>query len=367
MAARTRQRTIVRMTGPRGFAPAPFNTLMSAYPTDFSDCSDITGIGDCAPFDVERKTTAGGVINKPYSGGFASWFSNYIADILRTKSSLGHLTIPSRPNIFAVSTNAVDRTNPSRPVVDLPVDVFDFRPSLESIRDSGRSLIRRFGRIAGKGNLNFQFAAAPLISDIAKILEIQEAVNRRIQYINRLYDGTGIRRTVSHSSHSVFATQSLSCQSAGTSITRTFYSNTRLEVKCHVRWLPVVRCALRPPPREIRAWANRAVRGLTVDFSTVWEICPWSWLIDWFVDMGSYLNTTRNIIPARLMGVFPMYHTTTTHSCGEYFSGNVSMTPIRVTREHLERHVGATGPTARLSFLTARQLGIAASLMLTRR
>jgi hypothetical protein len=372
MPARNRSRVINRVTGLRGFAPAPFDKTMSVYPTEYSDVSDITGVGDCAPFNVNAKSTDGGIINKPYTGGFASWFNQYVADILRTKSSLGHLTISSRPNIYSVSTDAVNRTNPSRPVVDLPVDIFDFRPGLESIRDEGFRVARRFGRrethlTPGSGWLNYQFAIAPLVGDIRKLLTVQNAVARRIAYINRLYDGTGIRRTVRHSSHSATATQSLSCQSSGTSINRTFYSNTKLEVTCHVRWKPTSRSGLRPPPAQIVAWANRAVRGLTVDFSTLWELCPWSWLIDWFADVGSYLSTTRNIIPARLMGVYPMYHTTTLHTCDGYSSGNVTMTPIRVTRYTKERLVGETGPTARLSFLTARQLSIAAALMSTRR
>lgn len=371
MTARNRSRVINRVTGLRG-ASSPLVGTMTVYPTDYSDCSDITGVGDCAPFTVDSKSTEGGIINRPYGGGFTSWFNQYIADILRTKSSLGHLSIPLRPNIFAVSTNCVARTNPSQPVVDLPVDIFDFRPGLESIRDEGFRVARRYGRrethlTPGSGNLNYQFAIAPLVSDISKMLEIAKAVKQRVAYINRLYDGTGIRRTVSYNEYSATTTQSLSCQSSGVSINRDFFSNTKLVVSCHCRWKPTSRSGIRPPPREILAWANRAVRGLTVDFSTLWELCPWSWLIDWFADVGTYLSTTRNIIPARLMGVYPMYHTTTTHTCDAYKSGNISMSPIFVTREKKERLVGETGPTAKLQFLTARQLGIAASLISTRR
>ena len=44
--------------------------------------------------------------------------------------------------------------------------------------------------------------------------------------------------------------------------------------------------------------AMRAAFGGTIDGSTLWEIMPWSWLIDWNTNMSEFLASERNVIGA---------------------------------------------------------------------
>lgn len=348
--------------------------------SEYANCDDWTGLGDCAPFSVDSRSTSGGVINKFSNGVTDSQFRDYIADWLGNIANGGHLFVSGVPSNAQASTSAVARTNPSRPYVDVPVNILDIREKPRRILEDIQDLRRRgFWRAPprpsprdlrrGVGNawLQYQFMIAPIVGDIVKLANATDQINRRIKAINQLFHGHGIRRTVSTFDGSAQLVQNQTVQSAGVFINVQFTANTSVIQKVHTRWSPTTECGLQPSPEQVRAWAVRAVMGLTVDLSTIWEITPWSWLADWFSDVGTFLKASRNIIPAQLTGVYPMTHFATRWNCADFISPPVSMSGISVKSELKNRVQGFVAPTfAGLNFLSGNQMGILAALVASR-
>jgi hypothetical protein len=314
---------------------------------------------------VNKKSTDGGVINRSGGGFFQSSFSNYPCDWLRTSANGYHLSVSGVPSDVELATNAAARTNPSRPYVDVPVNVLDCRPGLQAIRQNGWRLIDLVRRTGGQW-LNMQFAVRPLVSDISKLVNLQEQIDRRVAVINTLVDGQGIRRTVSQGGYSAMSIVNQTVQSGGLVITRAFKVVTQVKCSTHIRWKPNAHVPLPRTPREIRALALRATQGMTIDFSTLWEILPWSWLADYFGNVGEYLVAQRNLIPAQVTGVHPMKHTKTTWQCDSTMGSNWTFTDCTSVRETKSRSTSFVAPVAHLNFLSGNQMGILAALAATR-
>lgn len=369
MPARYRSRDLMRENGTRWFNNNP-GDIGGGVPTScgFETCSDISGTKqDCEAFTVTRQFLNGGVIDKFSDGAFASQFRSYICDYCKDSSNLIHIGQSGIPSNSQLAVNAAARTNPSRPVVDVPVNILDIRRGLHRIYTGGRRLIDTVRR-TGSRWLNYEFMVRPLVGDIVKAVNIHDQINRRIREINDLYDGNGIRKTVRQGSYTSSSNPSATVQSVGVTIMCQFDKVTTTRCSTHIRWAPTSRCGLKPSPRLIRALAVQAVYGGTIDLSTLWEIMPWSWMIDWFGNVGEYLSSNRNIIPARVTGVYPMKHTMTTGYVQPYRSGNgeTTMTAITGIRESKVRVASSVTPSAHLPFLTGRQLGILSALAATR-
>jgi hypothetical protein len=366
MTARNRTMIFTRTSGPRWVNNNP-GVLIGAglIATEINDCSDQIDVNDCFPFYVEHRSSNGGIVNKKDSGAFSSQFRDYICDYVRQTANPVHLGVSGVPTTFELATNAAARTNPSRPVVDVPVNILDIRPGIQSIRSRGEQLIDSVRRTGGRW-LNWSFMIRPLVSDIVKMININDQINRRVAEIDNLYDGNGIRRTVKQGTFSTSSKATATCQSAGVNITREFDRQTSIKCSTHCRWKPMTRCGLRPSPSVSRALAVQAVQGMTIDFSTLWEIMPWSWMLDWFGNVGEYLKSQRNIIPARLTGVHPMKHTYTRYESKAYVNGNVLMSPITLVRETKQRWTSSAAPVAHFGFLNGTQMGILSALAASR-
>lgn len=365
----------------------PFDPNLTGgmVPTGNSAVTDNPGHGgDCEPFTLNRLSTSGGRLNRAYGGASTdNWFNNYLCQWFRQTSNGQHLAVSGVPSEAWRCTNAAQRTNPSRPVVDVPVDVLDVQGRIRDIQGEIGNLLRdpfgrkRYGRVrvtprqfgASFGNawLQNEFWIQPMVGDIVKLMYLAPDINRRISEINRLFGGKGLRRTVDHGSWSnQLHDPSVLVQSSYSTINVRMLTRTFVNCKTHIRWAPQSKCALHPSPDQIRRWAVRATMGLTIDLSTLWELTPWSWLADWFGNVGSYLVATRNIIPARLLGVYPMKHTRTEvtfPATQKSESGRLTtITSGRRVREQKLRSIGAVALSAHFPFLNGKQVGILAAI-----
>jgi len=325
--------------------------------------------------------TTGGKLKRSKSASPSTdhYFNDYLADWFRFEANGQHLDVSGVPDIFTRCTNAVARTNPSRPYVDVPASVLDIRTRIGQIKEDFDDLLKRVPRRHrvyhrgyralehGEAWLQYKFMIAPLVGDIVKMTNAVEQIHRRIGELNRLYDGKGLRRTVNHGSWSErILIPSVPIQSAYQVCNIPYRAETFVNCRTHVRWAPESRVGLKPPSDVLRAWARRAVMGATIDLSTLWELTPWSWLADWFGNVGEFYKANRNIIPARLIGVYPMKHTRT-----EYFFPAWSWTSKgRLTtftgasrfRESKTRSIGAVTLVAHFPLLESSQVGILAAL-----
>lgn len=327
-------------------------TVMGGY----NSCSDQTGPGDCDPFSVYHINMEGGrvnVVNDPNN-----YWENYRVDFLDVHS-FGHLLANFGEDLLDVdyATQAVARSNPSRPYVDIPVNILELGDIVRTIRRQGLDTLAQLGR----QNLRYQFGIAPLVGDLVKIANFGDQVQRRIRFMERLQSANGLRRTMTMGSWQNMASSSQVMQSNQFFWTDTVYQTTIQRIRAHVRWLPGTDYrALSTSDRQ--RLALRGALGLTVDYSTLWEVLPWSWLVDWCSNVGQFMATTRNIIPATLSGVHIMRET-----YSEFTTNGGLNSPIRVVLHTKSRVPSFVAPVAHFPFLSAGQMSILGSLAVTRR
>nr|UJQ85543.1 MAG: hypothetical protein 1 [Leviviridae sp.] len=338
--------------------------------TGYATCTDITGPGDCAPFSVHKVTLDGGRFSQGIEGSYWSpWFKDYIADVFENLDNFPHLSVDDGglPDT-ALATMAAQRSNPSRPYVDVPTMLFELKDWIPLIRDRGREILRGdFVNRAGQTNLMYQFGIAPLVGDVIKAANFHEQAQRRVQEFRRLTSERGLRRTMTLGSYSKTEVRNQVYQSVGTYMVGTFYYTTTITIRGHCRWLPDGNVLSLMAPDEMRQLANSVVRGLTIDPSTVWELVPWSWLVDWFSNIGSYLAANRNTVPATLSGVHIMRHTRTQVLMPGGSFSDVTIGNVNLIRETKTRAPSFVTPVAHFPFLSGKQVGILASLAVARR
>jgi len=326
------------------------------------DCQDIVGPGDNAPLTITHILMDGGLINRPNTGFFSPWFSNYVADVYDNSANFGHLGLSDVPSNVEAATQAAARTNPSRPYVDVPANLLELGDVAHILRSTGTGLLRR---IAGE-NLRYQFAIRPLVSDLTRLMVFQRQLDNRLAELQRLQTQKGLRRTVQIGTYSAQDSINYAIQSQGIFASGAFDVNTVQTVRAHTRWTPNGDFSLLRTDQDKRRLVTRALLGLTVDFSTLWEPMPWSWLIDWCSNVGDFFKANRNIIPAQLADVSVIRHTRSEYRNQGWTDGTAVIAPGNVIRETKGRATSFVAPVAHFHILSGNQMGLLASLAVTR-
>lgn len=326
----------------------------------------ITSVGhrypyrDVGPFEA-RHTQLSGSIGVYYNQGNSTKakFLEPFGPSSFGSSALGKAStnLPSAADIYA-------RTNPSRASVLLPVFFKELREIPEMIRFVGRVLLnpRKWGPSApGRVHLAVQFGWLPLIRDLVTIAGLQESVDKRRKEFDRLYSGSGLKRRIGLGSGS----QSVSYSKFANFGSYRNFSVPVTEVRQYtawavVNWKPNNPSAL--PPSD--AALMRRMTGLTVQHITeaVWEALPWSWLIDWFTNIGAVIKA-GNRADARPSGgcVMVRYITRATHPASTQFNDLLTAGTL-TTRWNTRTALGASVLQAKLPILTASQVSILGAL-----
>lgn len=187
-------------------------------------------------------------------------------------------------------------TNPSAPHVSVPTFVGEMKDLPSLVKGYGRNLLKA----VSNGFLSWRWAIKPMIGDLRKLLSFQKAVNQRLTWLYRLRAGETIRRRVDlgttpiiDSSQNVFI-DTTGCWIAGTS--QLFY---RRKAWGSAQWklqpdsvLPQVGSA------QLNQLAWKLTFGITSHeaLATAWELTPWSWLTDWFANVGNVIAATNNSV-----------------------------------------------------------------------
>lgn len=333
------------------------------YPELISVVGDSPGPGDGMPFDVNHESWLGGKAYYPDDGWY--WYDGTACAAITGRSGWlsQKLPLPDAPTDDEVAVMVRSRTNPSRPVVDLPIAIAELKDLPQLIRLAGRNVLQK----AASANLSYQFGMAPLASDLAKLTTFQSFVSKRVERLTQLRD-KGLRSTINIGSYSNSKKEGVSLNSFGYGWSEEIHFSTTQRVWGHIRWAPNSDHSMPKTDAEMRALAIKATLGLTVDASTVWELLPWSWLADWFSNVGDYFAAHRNIVPATPTAVQVMRETrventgpSKTWSDGQYNSG---VTYRLVSKS---RRLASGSLSAQLPFLDGRQLSILGSLAVLRR
>lgn len=351
---------------------------MEAY---LSTCVDNPGPDDCQDFDVTRVVKRGGLINGDSNKKVGSWvrYTNFpctaqMNDSFYKTHAPG---LPSRSDSDDAVT-LLSRTNPNRSSIDSLVSLSELRELPGLIKDVGGYRLEtlwkhvpkdvfKFMNRAAKVNLIVQFGIAPIIGDIRKLLKFTSLVDSRVQELDRLME-RGLRRTITISRDSVTADYPWNTiQSSVVTLHCGIRKVTTREVRGHVRWHPTLNFQM--SDKEMRRLASKIVAGGVIDFTTLWEAMPWSWLIDYFTNVGDFISLTRNIIPVTHEVPIIMVHQKTSISSYNHdtaASGRVTCTRILNDVVTKSRRRAIPTLSAHMPFLTGRQTSILGSIAATR-
>lgn len=332
-----------------------------------ADVADDTGAHGSF-FDVYKVRGGGGEWNGSYTDQYGAGFTceNFVPGELNNPfySDWQSDLFWDSPSDGALATKLLKLTNPSRPYVDIPTNVFELRDIPHMLKVEGDTILKKGASL----DLLYQFGWAPLVSDLVKLTDFQSAVSKRTNELSHLYQ-SGLRRKklLNNIVHSSNYNAPLAYYSYLGNIYYKVSRKNEEKAWGYVEWFPTT---LPPATDEIlRALARRAVLGLTIDPSTVWELIPWSWLVDWCSNVGDFIASHRNIIPAEPRNILIMRHRTSyAHLEPLSWSGvGISQQPAWMECDWKSRRPASPELSAQLPFLSGRQLSILASIGVLRR
>jgi hypothetical protein len=269
------------------------------------------------------------------------------------------ITWPDSDGVLA--TQLLARTNPNKYSVNGPVSLLELRELPLLLKKQGDNIIQN----AAGGYLSWQFGWKPLISDVKKLLDFNGSVNKKINDLNRMYSRGGVKRRIKFGELSDHKSEDfLSYSWQGKQGTHTMNTYGSVRKWGTVRWRPTQL----PPsnPAGIRRQAIRIVYGLEFSASNIWESIPWSWLVDWFTNIGTYYSTFNNVVPVEHSAPLIMTHSITNRHFVAHNSVGITGGDGTSMVESKSRALTSPTISASVPFLTGRQLSILGSLAILR-
>jgi len=332
---------------------------------------------------VQVKT---GYTTRTYRGPL---FANGTGTVLQNTSTWPTISPPSTNDLNVLGTTAIKNSIPSPPGADLAVALAELcregMPSFTDTKDLIDQLRRRKNASPiGEAHLDQQFGAAPILAEIRKFARCVLEGDK----LMRQYDrdaGRQIRRRF------VFPPQvetTLVSTTGGVGVYPTL-PTPMYETLGHVGILSKVRtrrietwfsgCFMYQVPYSVisgeTVFARDVVRarkllGIRLDIEVLWNLAPWSWFADWFVNIGQVIS---NIVAFSNDGLvmrygYLMYKETIedryTHSGVSFYkqpgSGEIQTTFTTTLKKRVKAHPFGFG--VRDVDLTPKQLSILAAL-----
>lgn len=193
----------------------------------------------------------------------------------------------------------LSKTNPSLPHVSVPTFVGELKDLPGLVKGYGNNLLKN----VANGYLSWRWAIRPMIGDLRKLFNFMKAVDDRTTMLMRLRTGATIRKRCSlgqdtdapiDSPHTYF----MESRNGG-GLDAVAYATKSYKAWGSSSWkllpdstLPTLGYG------KIRDFAKRLTFGFTSHeaLATAWELCPWSWLADWFGNTGKIIAATNNSI-----------------------------------------------------------------------
>lgn len=284
-------------------------------------------------------------------------------------------------------STALARTNPNRPNADVLQTLVELKDIPNMLKKAwGRNMERypstaRLSKASAKRALRensdrfleWTFGWLPLLDDLGKIMDFQGNTEKKLRQLRNLRDrGSTGGSAVVWEDEAISPLQSrflTPLYAEGNQIHFQWVTTRKKWVS--VNWIPSVPL---PPQSDAgdEAIARRMAYGQGVTPALIWELMPWSWLVDWFSNVGDIMSLTRNAIPVRHSGSCIMRRTTTRFKyIGKWDgTGIFSVVPSRYPQNDIKERVVSGDavplPEINLPFLNGKQLGILGALTLTR-
>ncbi len=322
------------------------------------------------PWYLHKVNWSATVANKPASGTFKGAFT------CGSRNGFSYPAVPAVPSnasLDASGSTAMSRVNPTNPAFSLSQALGELSadgiPSLPSA-----ALWKERTRVAkasGSEFLNVEFGWLPLIGDIRQFAKtVQNSGKILDQYtkdsgqkIRRRYAFPPVEASTS-SSGAMFPYPTTAYTSFGSGST---FARTR-----SAKWfsgafryhIPAGNSARDRMARHV-SLANKLL-GVRLTPSTLWELAPWSWAVDWQSNVGDVINNISNLGNDGLVlqyGYIMHESEMERHDFGVFPAGTVSRSKTEVYR--LRRPATPYGFGFNLGGLSAKQTSVLIALGLS--
>jgi hypothetical protein len=289
-------------------------------------------------------------------------FSNYDFRMLFDGfRDVGYVSFNHSMSNGACATQLLAETNPNKYSVNGPVSFLELKDIPKMLKLAGNNIIEN----AAGATLSWQFGWKPLIADIKKVLNWQALVNKKVGELHHLHQQGGLRRRRDFGSENRENTSKVLVRNSwSTRIEYDMQVSENIRKWGSVRWLPT---SLPPKDEtEYRKLAFRIAYGLEFSAANIWELLPWSWLVDWFSNIGTYMSVHNNIVPVQASTPCIMTRKEKTVKFTPTMPKALSGGNGSGLSTEKFRQLTAPGLTAGIPFLTGRQLSILGSLAILR-
>lgn len=227
----------------------------------------------------------------------------------------------------ATGTSHISEMNPYRPKAsilstllelargDIPGILTSLRRHMITIQGIRASGVKEAGKALGSEFLNNQFGWTPIIKDVDRAIRLlleldslvfkSDSTRRKVSRVisqqgfqtegfGNLWGGSGFRDSITTYPGTLFVTShegSLGTAASGQfvgdySFSETFSVNTSARFSVGVR-----------PTTTNNGYLDRAIEllGLELTPQVIWELTPWSWLIDWFLNIGTQIQNLSTL------------------------------------------------------------------------
>lgn len=359
-------------------------------------------------FSSKRRYVTGGnpgdvvMYGKQVDQDFSSTSANYAGPFLPlspTDMQFPPFADSSDSDLRALGTTAIQMASPSRPAADVTTfigEIFqDFPKELghafHELRSFGPTALAK--AVSGE-HLNVQFGWLPFINDVEKILNAIEKANALIRQYDR-DSGRLVRRGWKfkpESSYDITPVTALGIGPWTSQFSNLWYSQIKDPLSQVMREHKVTRTrwfsgafSYYCPPVDSSIYTTdgiarkvilaKKVLGARLTPDAVWNLIPWSWLVDWFANVGTLLQNVSNTIVDNQVLVYGymMEHTVSSYTytlVGPWFNraGTPGPMPPSVTLvSETKRRIQATPYGFGLTYdgLSTMQKSILAALGIT--
>jgi len=330
-------------------------------PAQYDYCSDnisTSHYGD-NDFLVKHVSHTGGW----YSGATPQWIHNQQYVDRYSGGVFPDISYPSS-DLNNLASKVMAQTNPSSPSDDVPSFVAQLPEMLTLLRSEARNLL--FG--GSELYVKFRFGIAPFVSDLKKISSFVDDVSSRMNSLRNAQRFGRTTRKVSLGKLSWEVNQL---------VTLNTFGQVRLECRENIKydlnrwgyckWYP--NGTFPKSPEAMLDLVRKAVYGTgfsTQDLGrTAWELIPWSWLIDWFSNIGDIMDSNRNILDMTPGEPGVCEHLTCTMGNEEIYNsreGAIFYEPFQYKAELKRRRHTVPVLAATIPFITGSQLSILGAL-----
>jgi len=222
--------------------------------------------------------------------------------------------------LFALGGTAISRTRPGKPQADIALMIGELKkdglPSIIGSLFSRSKSLRDVMRNSGNEYLNLQFGWIPLIKDLTaacqavsntrKILQdhermLNKLLRRTYRFDTLVSNTNGL--TQANSAYEIHPSQQgptfSYCRFGVTTGNQVPIESMRTVTKSHFSagyrfYYPDIDTAL-DALGEFEHNAN-VLMGTRLDPEVLWNLAPWTWLVDWFINFGDVLGNISAII-----------------------------------------------------------------------